>query len=103
MTTCQECCVKRGLNPINVHLKPTSNRRDCIETKLKRKNVMQGDMNTELFIYKIFKESIEPHLQGTQRRPWTQIDQRQITRTRVQQPNPDVDQLKTYMFAVCLT
>ena len=66
---------------------------------------MQGDMNTELFIYKIFKESIEPHLQGTPRRPWTQIDQRQIMRTRVQQPNPDVDvdQLKTYMFTVCLT
>ena len=68
---------------------------------------MQGDMNTELFIYKIFKESIEPHLQGTPRRPWTQIDQRQIMRTRVQQPNPDVDvdhdQLKTYIFNVYFT
>ena len=68
---------------------------------------MQGDMNTELFIYKILKESIEPHLQGILRRPWTQIDQRQIKRTIVQQPNPDVDvdhdQLKTYIFNVYFT
>ena len=65
--------------------------------------MMQGDMDTELFNFKIFKESIEPDLQGILRRPWTQIDQRQITRTRVQQPTPEVDHLKTNMFTVCLT
>ena len=36
-------------NQCYVHLKPTSNRRDCIETKLKRKNMKQGDMDTQSF------------------------------------------------------
>ena len=51
MTTWQSV-VSRGSKSDRcyVHLQPTSNRRNCIKTKLKKKkNVRQGDMDTQNF------------------------------------------------------